>query len=227
VQVPVVGQYYTTLATLLFLVMDGHLLLIGVLADSFHSMPVAVDGLSRQTLLEVAAGIVERDGWTALTMSALAEQGGTSRQLIYQHFPSLEKLIADTAWHIFQDAMKGTQASVAAHLSSLPEAVRASESFTLDLPPGRGDALWQLVAGTAGSSPELENIRHGLRKLIVGVWAPLVRKQLQISPADARAYAWMSVMAFWGMRQLVRDGELSRARGVRLFHEYIDRVANP
>lgn len=54
VQVPVVGQYYTTLATLLFLVMDGHLLLIGVLADSFHSMPVAVDGLSRQTLLEVA-----------------------------------------------------------------------------------------------------------------------------------------------------------------------------
>lgn len=54
VQVPVVGQYYTTLATLLFLVMDGHLLLIGVLADSFHGMPVAVDGIARQSLLDVA-----------------------------------------------------------------------------------------------------------------------------------------------------------------------------
>ncbi|MFN2308648.1 MAG: flagellar biosynthetic protein FliR [Gammaproteobacteria bacterium] len=54
VHVPVIGQYYTTLAMLLFLAMDGHLLLISVLADSFHGMPVAVDGIARQSLLEVA-----------------------------------------------------------------------------------------------------------------------------------------------------------------------------
>jgi AcrR family transcriptional regulator len=181
----------------------------------------------RQTLLEVAARIVERDGWTALTMSALADEGGTSRQLIYQHFPSLETLISDTAWYIFEDTVKGTQASVAAHAASLPEAAKASESFTLDLPPGRGDALWQLVAGTAAASPELDKIRRGLRQMILGIWAPLVRKQLGMSPADARAYAWMAVMAFWGMRQLVRDGELGRARGVRLFNEFLERVSKP
>lgn len=55
VNVPVIGQYYTLLATLLFLVLDGHLVLIGVLADSFHSMPVAADGVSRQSLWEVVA----------------------------------------------------------------------------------------------------------------------------------------------------------------------------
>jgi len=54
VQVPVVGQYYVTFASLLFLALNGHLALIGVLADSFHSLPVAVDGVSRQTLWEVA-----------------------------------------------------------------------------------------------------------------------------------------------------------------------------
>lgn len=53
VNVPVIGQYYTTLATLLFLVLDGHLLLISLLAETFHSLPVAVDGLSRQSLWDV------------------------------------------------------------------------------------------------------------------------------------------------------------------------------
>lgn len=181
----------------------------------------------RQTLLDVASAIVENEGWSALTMSALAERGGTSRQLIYQHFPSLEKLLADTAWHIFQGTMLETQASVEAHPSNLTEAARASEAFTLDLPPGRGDALWQLIAGTAAATPELEKIRHNLRQMIVGLWAPLVRKQLGLNPSDARAYAWMAVMAFWGMRQLIRDGEITRTRGIRLFNEFLDRVAEP
>lgn len=181
----------------------------------------------RQTLLEVAAAIVEREGWTALNMSALAEQGGTSRQLVYQHFPSLEKLLADTAWHIFNDAMRGTQASITAHPASLAQAVKSAEAVTLDLPAGRGDALWQLIAGTAGSSPELEHIRRGLRELIGGIWMPLVRKQLGLSEPDAKAYAWMTVMAFWGMRQLVRDGELTRTRGLKLFNELVGRIAKP
>ncbi|MES0872722.1 TetR/AcrR family transcriptional regulator [Sinimarinibacterium thermocellulolyticum] len=179
----------------------------------------------RQALLDVASGIVESEGWAALTMSALAERGGTSRQLVYQHFPSLEKLLADTAWHIFHGTMQQTQASIAAHPSALTEAAKASESFTLDLPPGRGDALWQLVAGTASATPELEKIRRSLRQVIVGLWAPLVRKQLGLNPADARAYAWMAVMAFWGMRQLIRDGEITRTRGIRLFNEFLDRIA--
>lgn len=55
VNVPVISQYYVTLATLLFLALDGHLLLISVLADSFQSMPVAVDGISRQSLWDVVA----------------------------------------------------------------------------------------------------------------------------------------------------------------------------
>ncbi len=181
----------------------------------------------RQTLLDIAADIVEREGWAALTMSALAEQGGTSRQLIYQHFPSLESLLSGTAWHIFDGTMRGTQASVAAHPSNLAEAVKTAEAFTLDLPPGRGDALWQLIAGTAASRPELDQIRRGLRQVIGDVWTPLVRKQLGLGPADAKAYAWIAVMAFWGMRQLVRDGEVSRTRGVKLFNEFLERATRP
>lgn len=41
VPVPVLSQYFVLLATLVFLAVDGHLLLIDVLATSFHTMPVA------------------------------------------------------------------------------------------------------------------------------------------------------------------------------------------
>jgi flagellar biosynthetic protein FliR len=55
VQVPVLAQYYLILATLLFLTFNGHLLAIDLLADSFRSLPVAVDGITRNSLREVVA----------------------------------------------------------------------------------------------------------------------------------------------------------------------------
>jgi flagellar biosynthetic protein FliR len=55
VQVPVLAQYYLILATLLFLNINGHLLAIDLVADSFHTLPVAVDGISRNTFGEVVA----------------------------------------------------------------------------------------------------------------------------------------------------------------------------
>lgn len=40
VQVPVLSQFYVILATLLFLAIDGHLILIQILSDSFSLLPV-------------------------------------------------------------------------------------------------------------------------------------------------------------------------------------------
>ena len=55
VQVPVVAQYYLTLATLIFLALNGHLLIIQILVDSFQSLPVGLDGLSREGLWELVS----------------------------------------------------------------------------------------------------------------------------------------------------------------------------
>ncbi|MBT2969303.1 MAG: flagellar biosynthetic protein FliR [gamma proteobacterium symbiont of Ctena orbiculata] len=55
VQVPVVAQFYLILATLLFLIFNGHLLSIELIADSFSTMPVAVDGITRNSMLDVVA----------------------------------------------------------------------------------------------------------------------------------------------------------------------------
>jgi flagellar biosynthesis protein FliR len=55
VQVAVIAQFYLILTTLLFLLSNGHLLVIELLADSFQSLPVAVDGITRNGLLDIVA----------------------------------------------------------------------------------------------------------------------------------------------------------------------------
>jgi len=58
VQVPVVGQYYVVLTTLIFLALNGHLLILQIIIDSFGTLPVGITGLSRAGLW----GLVEWGG---------------------------------------------------------------------------------------------------------------------------------------------------------------------
>ncbi len=44
VQVPVVSQFFLILATLIFLTMNGHIVLISLLLDSFQTYPIGLDG---------------------------------------------------------------------------------------------------------------------------------------------------------------------------------------
>lgn len=55
VTVPVVGQFFTLAATLLFLALGGHLLLIEWLARSFTLMPVSATALGHEQLASVLA----------------------------------------------------------------------------------------------------------------------------------------------------------------------------
>jgi flagellar biosynthetic protein FliR len=50
---PVLGQYYLTIVSLLFLAMDGHLQVISLLSDSMRSLPPGVTGLDEKSLWSV------------------------------------------------------------------------------------------------------------------------------------------------------------------------------
>jgi len=50
IQVPVVGQYFIVLATLIFLSLNGHLILIEVLLESFRTLPIGGGGLENEGL---------------------------------------------------------------------------------------------------------------------------------------------------------------------------------
>ncbi|TPW16727.1 MAG: flagellar biosynthetic protein FliR, partial [Halothiobacillaceae bacterium] len=46
VQVPVVSMFYSIMGTLLFLTLDGHIVAIEVLAESFRTLPIGTQGIS-------------------------------------------------------------------------------------------------------------------------------------------------------------------------------------
>jgi flagellar biosynthetic protein FliR len=54
-QVPVVAQLYVITGTLVFLGLDGHLLLINMLLDSFTSLPIGIDGLTKADVWAIIA----------------------------------------------------------------------------------------------------------------------------------------------------------------------------
>lgn len=53
VQMPVVSQFYTVLGTLLFLVLNGHLVAVRILLESFQAMPVGGLGLSYDSMMQL------------------------------------------------------------------------------------------------------------------------------------------------------------------------------
>jgi AcrR family transcriptional regulator len=178
----------------------------------------------RKSLLNVAAELVEEAGWGVLNMSALADRAGVSRQLVYQHFPNLESLLGATAWAIFTDTMQGTAQAIANNPNNIKQAIRSAVFVSLDMPVGRGDALWQLIAGSGLNSPELDTIRLGIRSVILKLWVPTIRKVKGLDQAAATGLVWMVILSFWGIRQLIRDGVVSRDQGIEQFDALLERL---
>ena len=58
VVVPTVSQFYSIMVTLLFFALGGHLVMIEVLVDSFRTLPVGLEGVSRASVWSLLAGSV-------------------------------------------------------------------------------------------------------------------------------------------------------------------------
>lgn len=54
-QIPVLSQFYVIVSTLVFFALDGHLMLIRMLFDSFNTVPIAVNGLAQAEIWSVIA----------------------------------------------------------------------------------------------------------------------------------------------------------------------------
>jgi len=71
-QVPVVGQFFLILATLIFFAVDGHLAMINMVMLSFETLPIGLNGLSNVSFKTIA----HWGGWMftaalAMSMSAI------------------------------------------------------------------------------------------------------------------------------------------------------------
>jgi len=72
-QTPIMSQFYVIMVVLIYLAMNGHLVLIEVMVDSFRTMPVAATGLAPESFYTLVkwAGIVF-SGAVAIAIPAIA-----------------------------------------------------------------------------------------------------------------------------------------------------------
>lgn len=180
----------------------------------------------RAALLDVAAAVVEEQGWPALSMIAVAEAAQVSRQLVYQHFASVDELMADTMSRLFRNRYENIRSSIGS-TGDMSELLRIVEQQTFDDHPGRVRALWQMITATYSDNAETSRMSTRLRHLLVKLWAPTLARQFGLPESQASALSWMLLMAFWGAHQLVHDGELDRRGATELFTWMVLRLQGP
>lgn len=181
----------------------------------------------RTALLAVAATVVEQQGWPALSMISVAEAAKVSRQLVYQHFASVDELMADTMSHLFRERFENIRISIERNSGNLTELMRVVDQETFDANPGRVRALWQMITATYSDSAETSRMGRRLRHLLTKLWSPMLSQRLEFTGAQSAAMAWMLNMAFWGAHQLVHDGEISRKTAHDLFNWMLMRLLSP
>ena len=82
VNVPVLSQFYLNGITLLFLAMNGHLVLFDVLIESFNTIPIATDGLAIESFRELA----HRMTWLFASAMLLALPAMAAVLIVYISF---------------------------------------------------------------------------------------------------------------------------------------------
>ncbi len=172
--------------------------------------------LRRRHLLEVAADLICDGGWESLSMQGVAEVAGVSRQLVYQHFASLDALRSALLVHLFESPYQATHAIASS--SEDPQAMlrQAFEMF-IEMPEGQRRLLRALASEDRPGRAELGNLKKSLRRKITGLWVPFVARLSALPDTEAPALAWMLIMAAWGLSDLLRDREIERSAAVELF----------
>jgi AcrR family transcriptional regulator len=181
----------------------------------------------RLALLDVAASVVEQQGWPALSMISVAETAKVSRQLVYQHFTSVDELMADTMSHLFRDRYETIRSSISSNPTDLRQLMQMVDQQTFDENPGRVRALWQMITATYSDNAETSRMGRRLRHLLTKLWEPMLAQRLDFNAAQIQAMVWMLQMAFWGAHQLVHDGEISRKGANELFVWMLARLLGP
>jgi AcrR family transcriptional regulator len=167
-------------------------------------------------LLDTAAAVVEARGWPALTMISVAEHAKVSRQLVYEHFSSIDDLMTQTMTHIFRDTYERVRETITRSPANILDLMESVGGMTFELSPGRVRALWQMITGTYSSSEETARMSRRLRHLLTNLWAPVAEESFGLPQREGRALIWMMHMAFWGAHHLVEAGEVDRPTANKL-----------
>ena len=180
-----------------------------------------------RALLDVAAEIVGRSGWSALTMKGLATSAGVSRQLVYDHFEDGAGLLLSTIKHLFEGSHRATAEALRSSTGDASSTIREAYRIFLEMPVARRRALRSISGDLVPDRPEARKAVAVMREQILSIWLPYARQQTGLSERELRPLLWMLNGAAWGLSDLVDDGTVSKEGAVEMLAKFVERVMVP
>ena len=175
-------------------------------------------------LLDVAAGIVGRSGWSALTMNGLATEAGVSRQLVYDHFEDGAELLLSTIQHLFEASHRATAELLRSSTGDVSSTIREAYRIFLDMPAAQRRALRAISGGLFPDQPEMREAIDLMRERIFALWVPFARRQTGLAERELRPLVWMLTAASWGLADLVEEGTLGREDAREMLARLVERA---
>lgn len=126
--------------------------------------------LSREAIVNAALTFLDREGWDALTINALASQLGTKGPSLYNHVDSLEDLRRTVRMRVIDDILQ--MLSTVAAGRTRDDAVLAMASAYRSYAhhhPGRYSAFTRMPLG--GDDPEFTTASHAAAAPVIEVLA--------------------------------------------------------
>jgi AcrR family transcriptional regulator len=108
----------------------------------------------RERVVEAAAAMTTESGWSAVTMGALADRVGVSRQTVYNEVGTKPGLAEAMILHELDRFLGVVTAAFDAHPTDLVEAIRAASRGVLELAQDN-KLLHAVVSATHGADTEL------------------------------------------------------------------------
>jgi AcrR family transcriptional regulator len=178
----------------------------------------------RRALLVVAAEMVGRGGWNALTMKGLAAEAGVSRQLVYDHFEHGTRLVLATLEHLFQESYRATAEVLQGSADDVPTTIREAYRIFLEMPAAQRRALRAVSGDFVSDRPETRKAIAVMREQIFALWVPFGRRQTGLGERELRPLVWMLISASWGLADLVDDGTLSKKNATEMLARFVEQV---
>ena len=108
----------------------------------------------RERIVEAAVAMTTESGWSGVTMAALAERVGVSRQTVYNELGSKEGLAEAVILRELARFLSVVEAAFDAHPDVLVDAIRAATHGVLELAQDN-KLLHAVVSATHGADTEL------------------------------------------------------------------------
>ncbi|HEY4332526.1 MAG TPA: TetR/AcrR family transcriptional regulator [Ilumatobacteraceae bacterium] len=167
----------------------------------------------RHQLLDAVSRLFVREGYSGVTMVAVAAEAGVSRRLVYDHFTDLQTLLEAFVEHRTAQYLVAVDLAMADTGTDLGASVSSVFALMLAMPAADQRAIRLLMAETG--SPELDITRNRFRTRLLERWMLFADPQ-RIGTEIARAVLWSMASALFGLADLVAHGELAAADATTL-----------